>query len=233
MPLTLSPAMADRFSRIIALLYEIVADQGVLRLRNGPLTILIYNRIRRWAGRFLARATVPPRRGETTPRAPRAPAAPRPPPGVSQGMSQGINQETSRGIGVGGTGVLPDAPHLPRGRGWLVKLMQPTAFSQSQLMALLSEPEVTALLLARPQLARLLRPLCHALSMPPMPWFPPVRRRPPEPGPANPGAGTAAAPAGPAPGAKPPGRRDQRPLPWHRNADLAYRLPIAPPLPGS
>ena len=222
MPLTLSSAMADRFSQIIALLYEIIAEHGVRQLRDGRLTIMIYNRIHFLSRRFLARATVPPRREAATPRSPRpqaagSPVAPRPRPKATD---------------MPATGPADGAP-LPRGRAWLIRLMQPTAVVLPQLIALLHEPEVTALLLARPQLARLLRPLCHALSMPPMPWFPPVRRRPPEPGPANPGAGTAAAPAGPAPGAKPPGRRDQRPLPWHRNEDLACRLPIGPPLPGS
>ena len=227
MPLTLSPAMADRFSRIIALLYEIVADQGVLRLRNGPLTILIYNRIRRWAGRFLARATVPPRRGETTPRAPRAPAAPRPPQGMSQEMSQG----TSRGIGVGGTGVLADAPHLPRGRGWLVKLMQPTAFPLSQLVALLSEPEVAALLLARPQLARLLRPLCHALSMQPLPCLAAAPRRKPALDPTIPDPATPDSESGPAEAPAHPPRCRPRTLPFRRNEDLLFRLRMGTPLP--
>ena len=227
MPLTLSPAMADRFSRIIALLYEIVAEQGVMQLRNGPLTILIYNRIRHWAGRFLARATVPPRRGENTPRAPRKPAAPcpRPPPGIGQGVSLGSPVGTPVG-----TGVLADAPHLPRGRGWLVKLMQPTAFSQSQLMALLSEPEVTALLLARPQLARLLRPLCRALSMPPLPCLA-APRRTPAPEAENPDTANTDAGALPAGAPAHPPRCRPRKLPFRRNEDLLFRLRMGTPLP--
>ncbi len=211
--------MADRFSRIIALLYEIVAEQGVMQLRNGPLTILIYNRIRHWAGRFLARATVPPRRRENTPRAPRKPVAPHPRP-----------EETRVG-----TGVLADAPNLPRGRGWLVKLMQPTAFSVSQLMALLSEPEVTALLLARPQLARLLRPLCHALSMPPLPCLAAPRRTPaPEaenPDTANPDAANPDAGTDPAGAPAHPPRCRPRKLPFRRNEDLLFRLRMGTPLP--
>jgi len=77
-PLTLSPAMAERFSRIIALLCEIVAEQGVRQRRDGRLTILIYNRIRHLARRFLARATVPPGPRENAPRAPASPPHTRP-----------------------------------------------------------------------------------------------------------------------------------------------------------
>ena len=211
MPLTLSPALADRFARIIALLIEIVAEQGVMRLRDGPLTLLIYNRIRRWTGQFLARATVPPRPGENAARAPRPrsvpPSATRPPaapPPAAPG----------------------EAPHLPRGRAWLLRLMQPTAMSLSQLMALLHEPEVTALLRARPQLSRLLAPLCYALGMPPLPFMAATRPSKPAPEAANPTDTTATAPA-----AKPPRRWRPRKFPFRRNEDLLFRLRMGTPLP--
>ena len=213
-PLTLSPALADRFARIIALLYEIVAEQGVMRLRDGPLTLLIYNRIRRWTGQFLARATVPPRPGENTRRAPRPrsalpsvthPSAPPPPAAPARG------------------------PRLPRGHAWLLRLMQPTAMSLSQLMALLHEPEVTALLLARPHLSRLLGPLCYALGMPPLPFMPAPRRSKPAPEAANPTDTTGADPT--APTAKPPNHWPPRKFPFRRNEDLLFRLRMGTPLP--
>jgi hypothetical protein len=113
--------------------------------------------------------------------------------------------------------------------------MQPTAFSVSQLMALLSEPEVTALLLARPQLARLLRPLCHALSMPPLPCLAAPRRTPaPEaenPDTANPDAANPDAGTDPAGAPAHPPRCRPRKLPFRRNEDLLFRLRMGTPLP--
>ena len=214
MPLTLSPAMADRFSRIIALLYEIVAEQGVMRLRNGPLTLLIYNRIRRWTAQFLARATVPPRPGENAARAPR----PRPAPPFA-----------TRPFAAPPPAAPAEGPHLPRGHAWLLRLMQPTAQSLSQLMALLHEPEVTALLLARPRLSRLVQPLCYALGVPPLPFMPAPRRRTPAPEAANPTGTTGAPPIAPA--ATPPGRWRPRRLPFRRNADAPLRPRRGTPLP--
>jgi len=124
---------------------------------------------------------------------------------------------------------------LPRGRAWLLKLMQPTASSLSQLMALLSEPEVTALLLARPQLARILRPLCHALSMPPLPCFPPPRRRKPAPAsdpanPADPEADPAGAAGAAGAAAKPPRKPRRRKLRFRRHEDVLFRLRMGTPL---
>jgi hypothetical protein len=205
--------MADRFSRIIALLYEIVAEQGVMRLCDGPLTLLIYNRIRRWTEHFLARAAVPPRPRENTPRAPRPrsvlPAAAPQPAAPPAAPAEG--------------------PRLPRGHAWLLRLMPPTAQSLSQVMALLHEPEVTALLLARPQLSRLLQPLCYALGMPPLPFMPAPRRSKPAPEAANPTEATGAAPVSPT--AKPPGRWRPRKPPFRRNEDLLFRLRMGTPLP--
>ena len=218
MPLTLSPAMADRFSRIIALLYEIVAEQGVMRLRNGPLTLLIYNRIRRWTAQFLARATVPPRPGENAARAPRPRSAP---PSATRPFAAPPPVAPPEGPAEG--------PHLPRGHAWLLRLMQPTAQSLSQLMALLHEPEVTALLLARPHLSRLLQPLCYALGMPPLPFMPAPRRRKPAPEAANPTEATGADPISPT--AKPPSRWRPRKLPFRRNEDALFRPRMGTPLP--
>ena len=207
--------MADRFSQIIALLFEIIAEHGVRQLRDGRLTIMIYNRINFLSQRFLARATVPPRREATTPRSPRpstagSPAAPRPRPMAA---------------GVPAAGPAAGAP-LPRGRAWLIKLMQPTAVVLPQLMALLYEPDVTALLLARPQLARLLRPLCHALAMPPLPGLVPPRRRTPASDPANPDAGPDATGAA----AKPPRKPRRRKLRFRRHEDALFRLRMGTPL---
>ena len=230
MPSTLSPVLAARFTRIIALLYEIVAEHGVRQLHNGSLTILIYNRIRHIAQGFLARATVPPRRGATTPRPPRAPAAPAPAAGTPRigapPMGTALPPRTE-----------PDGPppRLPRGHAWLLKLMHPTAGARSLLLELLCEPEVAALLAARPELARLLRPLCHALSIPPAvcPAAPPRRRCAPVSDPTGTDP-TGTDPAGTSPpdaAAPPPHARASRKFPFGRNEDLLFRLRMGLPLP--
>ena len=240
MPSTLSPVLADRFTRIIALLCEIVAEHGVRQLHNGSLTILIYNRIRHIAQGFLARATVPPRRGATTPRPPRAPAAPAPAGGPPRIGTPRV------GTPPMGTAVPPRAepdgppPRLPRGRAWLLKLMHPTAGARTLLLELLCEPEVAALLVARPDLARLLRPLCHALSVPPVacPAAPPRRRPPPVSDPAGTDPTgtdpTGTDPAGTSPpdaAAPPPHARPARKFPFRRKEDLLFRLRMGTPLP--
>jgi len=226
--LILPPALVDRFSGIVAFLCELVAEQGVRQWHDGRLTILIYNRIQRVARRFLARATVPPRAGEDRPRARHTRAAPRPRP---------WGTETEGGT-VGAIALGAAERQLPTGRAWLLKLMRPTDSVRSQLMALLSEPEVAALLLARPHLARLLRPLCHALSIPPMPGLAPPRRRLPPldladhdaagADPADAPGGAIGGPTGTAPAAPPPRRRR---FLFRRNEDLLFRLRMGTPLP--
>ena len=54
---------------------------------------------------------------------------------------------------------------LPRGRGWLFRLVPVAPCFGSQLNYLLSDPEMQALLAATPQMGRLLRPLCHSLGI--------------------------------------------------------------------
>lgn len=74
----------------------------------------------------------------------------------------------------------PMPPRLPRGRAWLVRLVQPTAQLAGQVETFLATPETRALVEAAPQAGRLLRPLCRALGIAPPDWLRlPARPRPP------------------------------------------------------
>jgi hypothetical protein len=104
-----------------------------------------------------------------------------------------------------------------------VKLMQPSIHAFSQLKALLREPEVLALLAARPYLLRILAPLHNAMAYPPEPRIGVPRRRKPEPDPANPDAtGTDAA--------KPPRKLRPRKFRFSRREDLLFRLRMGKPI---
>jgi len=78
---------------------------------------------------------------------------------------------------------------LPSRRAWLVRLVQPVAGYGSQLEALLTHPDIQALLAATPQAGRILRPIFRMLGVHPLPNMlhrppPPRRPRPPKPAPA-------------------------------------------------
>ena len=90
-------------------------------------------------------------------------------------------------------------------------------------MTLLCDPEVAALLVAHRSLARTLRPLCNALSMPPLPCLAAPRRRKPEPDPANPDATGFLA--------KPPRKPRRRKFRFRRNEDLLFHLRMGKPVP--
>ncbi|MDA8252665.1 MAG: hypothetical protein M0Z28_26330, partial [Rhodospirillales bacterium] len=65
---------------------------------------------------------------------------------------------------------------LPRGRGWLVRLVgAEAAAGASQLQHLLATPAMAALIEASPRTGRLLRPLCRTLGVKPPPALTPPR----------------------------------------------------------
>ena len=209
MPLILSPVLADRFTRIMAMLCGMIAEHGARRRSEDRLAFVIQAYVRQLARRFLARATALPGPRENVPRGPRAPvaqpAAPRAP---------------------------PEGPQLPRGQAWLVKMMQPSIAAFSQLKALLREPEVVALLAAQPNLLRVLGPLHNSMAHPPEPRMGVPRRRKPAPDPANLDAtGTDASGTG-ATGtqAKPPRKPRKRKFRFSRREDLLFRLRMGKPI---
>ncbi len=87
----------------------------------------------------------------------------------------------------------PRKPRLPTRRGWLVRLVQPTAQHIGHLQALVATPEMAELLAAAPQAGRILRPLFRmfATELPDILRLPP---RPPRPRPPRPAKAPPAVP---------------------------------------
>ena len=145
------PGLARRFTMVIDGLCRVTAARIATDRSAGPLLILIFGRLRRLAARFAALAA-------------RAQAGPLPSP----------RRRPAR----------PGAPRnnhqrpLPESFAWLIRLVPETAAYGGQVQALLSDPEMAALLDAAPQAARLLRPLCRMLAVRPDPT---VLRPPPKP----------------------------------------------------
>ena len=172
MPLILSPLMADRFARVFAVLFGLIGDHALRGRREDRIAGLIQAYFHRIGQRFLARATTPPHPREGISRGPRiaapgTPSTPRarpaPPPASGETPADGFRR--------------------PRGPAWLVKIIQPTTLAFSHLQVLLREPEVIALLAARPYLLRLLAPLYNAMACPPEPRIGVPRPRKPAPDP--------------------------------------------------
>ena len=180
-------ALAARLEAIVAALCDVLAAKGLARGLTGALIVLVWTRLRRLAARFailLLRPPAPPRCRNFAPRRP----AP----------------DTKR----------PATPRpLPRGRFWLRRALPELAGVTAQLAHLLAEPNMAALLEARPATGRALRPLCHLLGLRP----PPSLRLPRPAPPLRPPRPVAVRPqpdppeAAPVPRPRPPRRRPFRP----------------------
>ena len=146
-----SPAPAERLTLIIDLLCRATAARIAGGMLAGPVILLIWSYLRRLGARFV-RLAARIEAGRDRPRRHAAAHRPAPP---------------------------PRRPHpLPRGRGWLLRLVPQAAAGASQLQHLLTEPEMAALIAASPHTGRLLRPLCRMLGVrPPPALLPPPRRR--------------------------------------------------------
>ena len=146
-------ALAARLDAIVAGLCDVVAAKGLSRGLTGALILLVWTRLRRLAARFTIfsrRPSAPPRRRTSAPRHP----AP----------------DTKRRA----------APRpLPRGRFWLRRALPELAGVAAQLAHILATPEMAALLEARPETGRALRPLCHLLGLRPPPALRLPRPTPP------------------------------------------------------
>ncbi len=141
MPPVASPALADRFARLVAGLRRAIAARGAGIGLALPLMLLLWSRLHRTALRFArlaakvhAGALPPPRQRRRSPRA-----------------------------------VQPPPPRLPRGFAWLLRRLPQAAAAASQLQHLLADPAMADLLAAAPQAGRLLRPLCQMLGVRPPP----------------------------------------------------------------
>ena len=162
--------VAHRFALIVGTLSRMVAAHIAKDRAAGPTIVLIWQRLQRLVARFAAMAA---RAEAGTLR----PLRPRPAPPETQNPQTPPEDRPKRPA--------PPKNPLPQNFGWLVRMMQVTASSGSQLQYFLSQPEVKAFLEAVPQAGKLLRPLCRALAFHPdpavLPPPPPRPKRPPRP----------------------------------------------------
>lgn len=161
-------AAADHFALIIDTLLRAVAEQGGKRIA-GPLTMLIWNRLRRMVARFAA---------------------------IAAALHAGAYAPSSRPKRAepGSTNATPrrprehnDAakPRLPTRFAWLLRLAQSSkvACCRSQFIHFLRTPEFLEMLAAAPQLGRMMRGLCRMLgikldpNLVPPALIPPRRKR--------------------------------------------------------
>ncbi len=144
--------IAARLTGILTGLATIIAYDFLRNPRRVGLIITLWSRLHRAARRFerLA-ARLAAGKPEPKPRAHR----PRPKPAAPSPRS------------------MRNAP-LPRGHGWIVaELKHRAALYRLYLETLLAEPDTAALLAASPAAARILRPFCRMLGLPPIPESPP------------------------------------------------------------
>ena len=141
------PPASERFATIMGDLRQGVVARGPV---IGAIVWLIWTRLSRTAYRFAKLAariqsgTLPTR---------------------SRASRAGRTSTTRASDRPAERPVERPAERLPRGRGWLFRLVPVAPCFGSQLNYLLSDPEMQALLAATPQMGRLLRPLCHSLGI--------------------------------------------------------------------
>lgn len=146
--------LSDRFSAIIEGLCRAVASRAAASPTLAPLLLIVWSRLRRMTRRFASLAGRVAGRvgGRITVGSPRRDGdGPRP------------SEQRER---------------LPRGFGWLVRLVPEAGSHGAQLQGLLSEPGMAELLAVAPQAKRVLRPLCRMLAVTPSPeLLPPAARQ--------------------------------------------------------
>jgi hypothetical protein len=154
-----SPSLADRFTWLFDGLCKVIGTDAHACRMEASLAWAVWNRVRVLGARLIA-LIARARAGRLAARAKGTPH-PGPPP-------QG-GREKSAGAGAGAHDRL-----LPRGFGWMRRVLPRTAQFAGVLSYLLRDPEVVAMLEKTPQAGRILRPLCYLLGVP-APEF--LRRR--------------------------------------------------------
>jgi hypothetical protein len=148
---------ASRFAGIINGLFHAIAVRRDVGHLAAPLAGLLWSRLIHLRGRInRIAARIAAGKGAGVPRGPRTARQPDAP----------VPERRQ-----------PSNP-MPRGVGWMIRLVPEAAACGSQLQHLLAEPETAALIEAAPQLKRLLRPFCRSLSVD----LPPALRPPPKSG---------------------------------------------------
>jgi hypothetical protein len=158
--------LAQGFAQIVDAMCRAIAVRAARDAARRALLVLLWQRLRRLAGR-LERAAA--RAAAGTLRAPRPSTRPTP------------HQAAPRA---------PRPPEpLPSSLPALARLAPEVVGFRSQLRALLSQPAVADLLAATPRMARHVRPLCRMLGVDPPPPQPHPPRPPDVPPPVQPSAG--------------------------------------------
>jgi hypothetical protein len=168
-PSALQPP-AERFARIVNVLFHAIALRRDTGWLAGPVAMLLWTRLghlRERVTRLAARIAAG--KGSGLPRRKPTP---------------GVKERTPR---------RPPQRLLPRDVAWLIRLVPEAAAAGSQLRHLLADPDMAQFAAAAPQLGRLIGPLCRSLGVerppcllpPPRPKAPKVRQ-PKAPRPAKP-----------------------------------------------
>jgi HAMP domain-containing protein len=153
------PSLADLFALIVNGVCRVAAAKLAANRAATPLLLVLWSRLQRAIARFARLAAhvdngtlAPPRPGQPRPGRPRPgrprPSRPRPEPSDPAPRP-------------------PPHPRLPEGFGWLAEWVPETRPYGSQLRHLLTDPRMVDLLRTAPRLARLLRPICRMLAVPP------------------------------------------------------------------
>ena len=176
---TFAPNLADRLGAILAPLLILVAA----RFRTlGPLTVPLWRHLARAQQRLACLIAL-----------------------LAAGRYRPRLRDQS------GRPARPTVPHhFPRHHAWLIRALgSEAAIHAARLQTILADPATANLLATTPAAARILRPLCHMLGLPPLPK-PPAPRQ--------------AAPPPPHPHGRAPRAKTPRP---------ASRAPTQPPTPKS
>jgi hypothetical protein len=149
-PPPLPTGLADRLALILEGLCQALAAHAVKDRSTVPLIVLAWTRLRRLSVRF-ARLAAAVRAGRLA----SAPAPRRPPAAPAPALPR--------------LPALPQPYRLPRGFGWLLRLVPDAAVHRGQIEHWLAEPELAALLGEAPRAGRILRALCGMLGIRPGP----------------------------------------------------------------
>ncbi|HQT88191.1 MAG TPA: hypothetical protein PK677_06510 [Acidiphilium sp.] len=141
-------SLTDRFTLILRLLQHILGNHPQSRAIEQNLKWAIWHRLIYFTRRFSALIANPPK--------------PRPTPPV-------IASEAKQSITLASPNPQPVTPRriIRERKGWLCLLLPGYQVSgaRSQLMHLLDDPDLIALLSENPSLGRVLRPMCHMLRI--------------------------------------------------------------------
>ncbi|HQT86958.1 MAG TPA: hypothetical protein PK677_00225 [Acidiphilium sp.] len=162
---THAQSLTDRLSGILLMLRQILGTHEQSRAIEQNLKWAIWHRLIFFARRFSALAANPPK----------------PKTVIASGAKQSTAERNSNPQPVTPRRIIRER------KGWLFLLLPgyQVAGARSQLMHLLDDPDLIALLSENPSLGRVLRPMCHMLRIS-LPTHLKLERKPRKPRPARP-----------------------------------------------